>query len=77
MAENTANDRSQAAILAGLRLLQQWREDRIVTKDASLDMIIDDIETNGGAHEPMTAEEIDALCELINTIDGIALENGK
>mgnify|MGYP001423353129 CR=1 FL=1 len=74
MAENTANDRSQAA---GLRLLQQWREDRIVTKDASLDMIIDDIETNGGAHEPMTAEEIDALCELINTIDGIALENGK
>ena len=74
MAENTANDRSQ---VAGLRLLQQWREDRIVTKDASLDMIIDDIETNGGAHEPMTAEEIDALCELINTIDGIALENGK
>lgn len=60
------SDRKQAAILAGLRLLQAWREDKIMTRDANIDSSIDDVESDGGTHEPLSADEIDILCEELN-----------
>jgi hypothetical protein len=50
------------AILAGLRQLQQAleRPDGFGTYDA-------DILTNGGDEKAITPEEIDTLCERINT----------
>ena len=47
----------RATVLAALRLLQSTRH---------LPADIADIATDGGTLEPMTAEEIDALCEAIN-----------
>lgn len=53
------SDRSLAAILTGLRLLQQ--------QDHLGELL--DIATNGGCHEPMLPAEIDELCEQINCAD--------
>lgn len=63
--KNTRN-RQLGAILAGLRLLQAWHLDEVTTKDAQMDVSIDDIETSSGEFDPMSADEIDALCERLN-----------
>jgi hypothetical protein len=68
------DQRETAAILAGLRLLQN------VGSPSGLYSLhdtegwvfgwsegIDDIWTDGGTLEPLTPDEIDALCERINT----------
>ena len=60
------NDRELGAVLAGLRLLQGLREDRVQTGSAELDVSIDDIETSSGEFEPLTVDEIDGLCERMN-----------
>jgi len=52
------NDRELAAILTGLRMLQEQ------TCPAHLE----DIATDGGRFPPLTADEIDALCERLNVI---------
>jgi len=62
-------DRETSAILAGLRLLEALRLGRIRTADAQMDVSIDDIESNGGAHDVLEADEIDALCQRINASD--------
>ena len=49
------------------RALKDFRDGRIKTADAEMDVAIDDIESNGGEHEVLEADEIDALCERINT----------
>ena len=61
----TVDDIEFNAILAGLRMVQQaiTRRDRIASPD-------DDILTNGGAAEPITADAIDDLCQRINRIEG-------
>lgn len=60
--------RETAAILAGLRILQ--KED--VWRHGSLDWyafnaFMDDIRTNGWTLDSLTTEEIDTLCDKINT----------
>jgi hypothetical protein len=59
-------ERITATILAALRHFQRdlMREGDWIAHD------ILDIATSGGTLEPMTAEEIDALCEAINTSGG-------
>ena len=37
------------------------------SKETPKAIAIDDIESNGGEHEVLEADEIDALCERINT----------
>jgi len=54
----TPTDRELAAILTGLRMLQQQ------TCPAHLE----DIATDEGRFPPLTAAEIDALCERLNVI---------
>lgn len=52
-------------VLAGLRLLQrslEWSSD-----GAKLPPGIRQIVTNDGKHEPLSSEELDGFCELINT----------
>lgn len=61
--------RELGAVLAGLRLLQGLHEGRINTTKAEMDVAIDDIETSGGDHDPLTEDEIDTLCERLNTSD--------
>lgn len=56
MSTMAVNDRELATLLAALRLYQQ--------ADCPTDLL--DIATNGGAHNPMTPDEIDGLCEKIN-----------
>jgi hypothetical protein len=58
--------RESDAILAGLRMLQAWRDGNVTTRKADMDVSIDDIETRGGEHDPMTSEELDELCEKVN-----------
>ncbi len=60
------DDRENAAILAGLRLLQAMRENRLGTT-AQIDRDIDDVESDGGSLEVLSVEEIDDLCERINS----------
>ena len=57
------DDRTVSHILAGLRLLQQFRDEE-PSKTRALAF---DIATDGGTHMPMTKKEIDELCEKINT----------
>lgn len=61
--------RETAAVLAGLRLLQAWREDKVRTSEPEIDVAIDDIESSSGQFEPMSSDEIDDLCEAINIGD--------
>lgn len=49
------NDRELASVLGGLRLLQHYQPHWL-----------EDIRTNCNEFEPLTAQEIDALCERIN-----------
>lgn len=61
------NDRELAAVLAGLRLLQQ-AEGRPWPCDCLYDGAIDEIATCGGEYkDPIGSAEIDALCERLNT----------
>lgn len=56
---NPLDLREVSAILAGLRLVQQW-QDRLSHGD------VEDILTAGGEVAPLRAEEIDELCVNIN-----------
>lgn len=49
-----------SAVLTGLRLLQEHLD------DDNLSDALDDILTNCGTHRPITAVEIDDLCDRIN-----------
>lgn len=63
MATIHTTPRALAAMLAGLRLLQE----KIATHGADeLAPDILEILTDGGTHEPYTPAEIDALCEALN-----------
>ena len=65
--------RERDAVLAGLRLLEAWRTDRVASRSADLDVAIDDIESSGGEHDVLEADDIDALCERINCGGDLAL----
>jgi hypothetical protein len=54
-----ANPRQLAAVLAGLRLLQQHREQKRDLPDGIVEILED-------AGAPLTTREIDDLCEEIN-----------
>ena len=57
-----AGPRSLATILAALRRYQRG----LAENDNLLPADVADIATNGDTLEPMTAEEIDGLCETLN-----------
>lgn len=58
----TMKNLQRDTILAALRIYQQQME----LNGGVPPMDVDEIATNSGAHEPMTAKEIDSLCEEIN-----------
>jgi hypothetical protein len=58
----TLDSRETAAVLAGLRLLQHWMDETDPDDDG-----IQDILENGGDIITMNANEIEDLCEKINT----------
>lgn len=55
-----------AAVLAGLRLVQR-RADGILPLPTEADNAISNILTNGDQTPALTADQIDELCELLNT----------
>lgn len=55
----TLDEREFATVLAGLRFWQKSEADTI-------DPAIEDIASNGGALTPLSASDIDALCERLN-----------
>jgi hypothetical protein len=55
------DDRELATVLAALR---NWCSDTI---DSAISLAIDDIATNGGTLTPLDAEEINSLCERLNS----------
>lgn len=57
--------RNEAAVNAGLRLLQAMNDGHI-RMDGDRAMAIDDIASSGGELEPLTSEDIDDLCEALN-----------
>lgn len=67
MAADNMDDRTRNAVLAGLRMLQAWREGRVRSVEAQHDVDIEMIETDGGSYDPLTADEIEGLCEDVNT----------
>lgn len=69
VAPRLLNDRELAAVLAGLRIFQMVREHKGIV-DVRLWEIMDEIGTNGGAIEPMDPNELDALCERLNSGGG-------
>ena len=54
------NNREDAAILAGLRIIQR-------ALASGLDPAILDIATDGGSFEALSAKEVDSLCERLDT----------
>lgn len=67
MGTDKIDDQRRNAVLAGLRMLQAWKEGRVTSVEAQHDVDIDMIETNAGEHDPMTADELETLCEDVNT----------
>lgn len=67
MGTEKIDDQRRDAVLAGLRMLQAWKEGRITSVEAQHDVDIDMIETSGGEHDPLTADELETLCEDVNT----------
>lgn len=63
-----SDKRRDAAVLAGLRLLQAATEGAIVMKTSEAGRIGDvmDVATCGGEVEALSADEIDTLCESFN-----------
>jgi len=59
------NDREISAVLAGLRMLQYAIDN--ATSYGGLHEDIIDISSNGGTLEPLGSEEIDELCERVNS----------
>lgn len=57
--------RKEAAIMAGLRLLQAQNQG-CLSMDGERAVAIDDIATSGGEFDALSAVEIDDLCEDIN-----------
>lgn len=66
------NHRREVAMVAGLRLLQIWGTNPAVSRaiEQGDPYEVDDIVSDGGTVKPLTSEEIDDLCELINSLDG-------
>jgi hypothetical protein len=62
------NRRETAAILAGLRLMQDMELD-----NDGFDMSINEIATNGYTVEPLCVKEIDTLCERLNCDDRVTV----
>ncbi|MGD9643839.1 MAG: RING finger protein [Elusimicrobiales bacterium] len=60
------NARQLSAILAGLRLLQSIESEKIGSHAAAGFSEILEIASDDGTHEPLTGDEIDALCEELN-----------
>ena len=60
-------DRELAAILAGLRLLQREFDDLDNVDEPLTRSDMYDIATNIGSFSPLTGEEIEALCQRLNT----------
>lgn len=60
--------RREGAILAGLRLLQSYREGRITLGSTHAEAI-EDISSSGGEVDDLSVTEIDGLCEAINLGD--------
>jgi hypothetical protein len=58
----TVTDREVAAILTGLRLLQEAGD-----RSAVLSPALQDIVSDGGRLAPLDADELDQLAERINT----------
>lgn len=58
---HTMNARELASVLAGLRLLQHAITGTVADEDG-----IADIGTDGGKLEPLTADEVDTLCDRLN-----------
>lgn len=63
MVQSTFNARETAAVLAGLRLLQCHADDGYENPE------ILDVADDLGTQEPLTAEEIEALCARFNAPD--------
>lgn len=63
-----SDKRRDAAVLAGLRLLQAATEGALVIKSSEAGRIDDvmDVATCGGEVEALNASEIDDLCESFN-----------
>jgi len=70
------NERETAAVLAGLRLLQEARRVTILAKISTQGVQavlkdpcgrVQDIATDGGRFKPLNMTELDALCERINS----------
>lgn len=59
---HTMNARELASVLAGLRMLQHAITGTVADKDG-----IADIRTDSGELEPLSADEIDTLCERLNS----------
>lgn len=59
-------DDELAAVLAGLRLLQNHLKEPGIEELG----VVADILTNGGTLEPLSVEEINALCERLNSGEG-------
>lgn len=51
------SDREVAAVLVGLRLLQNAE---------ALDVFLEDVATDGGRFERLSVEELDGLCRRVN-----------
>ncbi len=75
------SDRELATVLAGLRYWQRHGARQMLTSGNRL--LEDDIATSGGTLQPLTVEEIDALCDRLNLaahhpapVIAIALEGG-
>jgi hypothetical protein len=76
---NTFTDRELGTVLAALRTWQRHHARQMFTSDTRLPE--DDIATVGRTLHPLTVEEIDALCERLNTpstapVIAIALDGG-
>lgn len=71
------NDSEHASILAGLRVLQLYKEAIIEDADELRWQRIIDISTACGEVEPMSSMQIDELCEKLNCelINGVTVEN--
>lgn len=58
------NDRQLSTVLAALRY---WQDCGGAGLDPEARELIEDIATNGGSHEKLSSDEIDELCEELNT----------
>jgi hypothetical protein len=77
MASNPIDVSDRNAILAGLRMLQAWKEGRVTSTETDHDAAIELIETEAGECEALGVEAIDDLCERINCGDVTISDTGE